>query len=307
MTNPTDRSGPLELLLNRTTPAILDGAMGTELQRRGVDIGLPLWSANALVNAPDVVLQIHKDYIAAGADIITTNTFRTNRRVFRNAKTPDRSRVLTNKAVQLAKQARDAFPDRHVLIAGSMAPVEDCYSAELVPSDAALQDEHAELAERLARAGVDFILVETMTTIREAYSACAAAKNTGKEVIVSFACRSDGRLYGGDLLADAVSRTGGLLPTAFSLNCTSPRHLKFVIGNLKSAISNLQLATRLPFAVYANVGHPNERQGATVLTDVGVEEYAECAEEWRELGAAIIGGCCGTTPEYILRLARHFL
>ncbi|MBM2840689.1 MAG: homocysteine S-methyltransferase [Bacteroidetes bacterium] len=105
----------LKDLLSSKSTIILDGAMGTELQRRDVDTGLPLWSANALMVHPEVVLQIHKDYIEAGADIITTNTFRTTRRTFRRANLPDRSLQFTKSAVALARKARDEFPDRHRL------------------------------------------------------------------------------------------------------------------------------------------------------------------------------------------------
>ncbi len=295
--------GPLMEMLGRRTPLILSGAMGTELERRGVDIGLPLWSANALVHQPDVVLQIHKDYIAAGADIIVTNTFRTNRRVFKNANLPDRSRELTTKAVQLARQVRETFPDRGILIAGCIAPVEDCYHPELVPSENVLQAEHSELTERLAELGVDFFLVETMTTIREAYAACAAAKATGMEVIVSFTCKKDGTLYGGEQLTNAVTTVATLQPTMFSLNCISPRYLTPLIHQLKSVIRNLQ--SPIPFAVYGNIGKPEVREGK-MIRDVDETEYARFALEWKNLGASIIGGCCGTTPEYIRRLADSF-
>ncbi|MEK9139284.1 MAG: homocysteine S-methyltransferase family protein, partial [Bacteroidota bacterium] len=127
--------GPLSRMLASRTPLILDGAMGTELQRRGVDTGLPLWSANALMVHPEVILQIHKEYIEAGADIITTNTFRTTRRTFQRANLPDRSHALTKTALKLAQQARESFPDRQLLVAGSIAPVEDCYRPDLVPSE----------------------------------------------------------------------------------------------------------------------------------------------------------------------------
>jgi S-methylmethionine-dependent homocysteine/selenocysteine methylase len=274
--------------------------MGTELERRGVDIGLPFWSANALTHRPDVVLQIHKEYIEAGADIITTNTFRTNRRVFKNAGTPDRSLELTATAVELAQRARDAYSHRTILIAGSVAPVEDCYRPDLVPSERELQDEHSELCERLARLGVDVILIETMTTIREAYAACAAAKATAKEVIVSFTCTQDGTLLSGEPLADAVTTLAELRPTMFSLNCISPRHLTPLVRSLGSLLAHRAGGT--PFAVYANVGKPGVRAGA-MTRDVDEEEYVVFAREWKELGASIIGGCCGTTPEYIRRLA----
>lgn len=293
-------NGPLTQRLARTSPLILSGAMGTELERRGVDIGLPLWSANGLVQHPDVVLQIHRDYIEAGADILVTNTFRTNRRVFTHANLPDHSRELTEKAVHLAQQARDSVPEREILIAGCIAPVEDCYHPELVPGENELHAEHTELAERLAEFGVDFFLVETMTTIREAYAACAAAKSTGKEVIVSFTCTKDGTLYGGESLADAVRALAELEPTGFSLNCISPRYLAPLIDQLKSHISHHKPHT--PFAVYGNIGKPDVREGP-MLRDVDEREYATFAREWKDLGAAIIGGCCGTTPEYIKAVA----
>lgn len=285
--------------------------MGTELERRGVDIGLPYWSANALIFRPEVVRQIHEDYIEAGADIIVTNTFRTNRRVFKSQNMPDRSLALSTKAVELAKAARDRFPKRETLIAGCVAPVEDCYKPELVPSETQLQSEHHELVNRLVTLGVDFLLIETMTTIREAYAAAEAAKKTGKEFIVSFTCNKDGTLYGGEQLGDAVKTVAGLHPTMFSLNCISPRYLTPLIHQLKSvppnnggisdkALNNPQLKIR--FAVYGNIGNPDIRDGK-IIRDVDEDEYEKFALEWKQLGASIIGGCCGTTPEYIRRIA----
>lgn len=296
-------SGTLTQLLANKSPLILSGAMGTELERRGIDIGLPLWSANSLMTSPDVVLQIHKDYIEAGADIIVTNTFRTNRRAFKNANLPDRSLELTTRAAGLAHQARESFPEREILIAGCVAPVEDCYQPELVPLENELHNEHSELIERLVKLGVDFILIETMTTIREAYAACKSAKATGKEVIVSFTCKGDGTLYGGEQLTDAVKTVAELQPTMFSLNCISPRYLSPLIHQLKSAIGNSK--SEILFAVYGNIGKPDVREGKMVR-DVDENEYVHYAREWRQLGASIIGGCCGTTPEYVRLLAKAF-
>ncbi len=284
-------SGPLGRRLASDSLLILDGAMGTELQRRGVDIGLPLWSANALMSHPEVVLQIHKDYLTAGADIITTNTFRTTRRAFRNANLSDRSRQLTSMAVTLALQARESFPD--ALIAGSIAPLEDCYRPDLVLSDANMEEEHAELAIRLAEGGVDFMLLETMNTIREAYAACKAATATGREVVVSFVCDKGGRLLSGETVREAVSAVEALHPTALSINCVSPRYIHVAFEELKKA-------TTLPLMLYANTGIPaDDRNGSDFVQDVTEEEYAAYAVEWQRHGASIIGGCCGTTPEYI--------
>jgi S-methylmethionine-dependent homocysteine/selenocysteine methylase len=291
--------GPLSRMIKRKSPLILDGAMGTELQRRGLDIDLPLWSANALIGNPEIVLQVHRDYIAAGADIITANTFRTTRRTMRRGGLPDRSRQLTVTAVDLARQARETFPDREILIAGSISPLEDCYRPDLVPGDRELREEHAEHAERLAENGVDFILLETMNTMREAHAACAAATAAGKEVVVSFICDHEGHLYSGEPLLGAIKMLLEFHPTGFSINCVPPRYMK-------RAIDNLATATDRPFAVYGNVGVPdNERHGLAFTHDVLEEEYAAYAREWLRSGASIIGGCCGTTPEYIRVLRKN--
>jgi S-methylmethionine-dependent homocysteine/selenocysteine methylase len=275
---------------------ILDGAMGTEIRRREVDTGLPLWSAKALIVHPEVVSEIHRDYITAGADIITTDTFRTTRRSFGNARLPDRSGALTALAVRLAREAAAAFPERSVLVAGSIAPLEDCYRPDLVPSEREMVEEHREHATRLAGEGVDFLLLETMNTIREAAAACRAGVATGKEVVVSFICRPDGRLYSGETIEGAVSAVSPLGPSAISLNCISPHH----IGEMVKHIRNL---TDLPIAAYGNVGKPGkEREEEEFVLEVDEIAYAEHAAGWIRGGAAIIGGCCGTTPTYIRRL-----
>ncbi len=153
---------------------ILDGATGTELDRRGVDTSLPLWSARALIVAPEIVRQVHHDYLAAGADIITTNTFRTHRRTLTRAGVGARTRELTQLAVTLAREAI-AHSGRTAYIAGSMSPLEDCYSPALVPSADELRAEHLEMARDLAEAGCDLLLVETMNSIREAVIAAECA------------------------------------------------------------------------------------------------------------------------------------
>jgi S-methylmethionine-dependent homocysteine/selenocysteine methylase len=237
------------------------------------------------------------DYIEAGADIITTNTFRTTRRTLRRANLPDRSLQLTNIAVAVARQAREAFKGRETLIAGSVAPLEDCYRPDLVPHDDDLGVEHAELTARLADAGVDFILLETMNTIREAYAACSAAKATGKEVVVSFICNDKGALLSGESVHEAVEVVSELSPSAFSINCVSPHHII-------RAAEELKRATQLPFALYGNVGLPeSNKHGWEFTHDILADEYARCALEWRSLGASIVGGCCGTSPAYIRAVA----
>ncbi len=302
-------AAPLRTLLANRRPLILDGAMGTELQRRGVDTTLPLWSARALIDAQDAVLQIHREYLAAGADIITTNTFRTTSRTFDRAGLPDRSAELTRRAVDLARTACGAVSDRTVLIAGSLAPLEDCYRPDRVPPDHELAAEHREQASRLAEAGVDFLLLETFGTIREARAACTAAVATDKEVVLSLLCTPDGRLYSGEQLDDAVAAVLPLRPAGLAVNCVSARHIAVAFETLRTTFLGRtglldvpDTSGSFPLGVYANAGVAGEEQNESMVRDVNPEEYAAFARQWIRAGAAIVGGCCGTTPDYIRRL-----
>ncbi len=279
---------------------ILDGAMGTELTRRGVDTTLPLWSARALDVAPEIVVQIHRDYLDAGAQIITTNTFRTNVRALAKAGIAHRARELTFRAVDLARRAvvEAGCSPGDVQIAGSIAPVEDCYSPDLVPGDAELAGEHAVLARNLADAGVDLILVETQNTIREAVAAARAVYATGKPLWVSFTLDDQNRLLSGELLSDAVCAVLPFEPQAVLVNCIPVRQVASALRLLRRAAP-----AHVAIGAYGNVGHVDEKVGWTLTNAVPPHAYAEAACEWRDLGATIIGGCCGTTPEHIRALS----
>ena len=163
--------------------------MGTEIDRRGLPTTLPLWSALGLIERPELVRAIHVDNLLAGAEVITTDTFRTTARTLRRAgRDPAEAVVLDRLAVQLAAAARTEAGRPDALIAGSIAPLEDCYSPWLTPPlDVALA-EHRQQAASLAAAGVDFLLVETMPTAGEAEAALLAAKETGLETTVGFVC-----------------------------------------------------------------------------------------------------------------------
>src|SRR2546422_789817 len=193
----------------RSGPAILlNAATGTELQRRGADTRLPLWSARALVESPELVSAIHKDEVAAGAEVLTANTFRTHRRTLEKAGLGGRSRELTALAVRLAREAAEGA-GREVFVAGSLSPLEDCYRPDLVPEDEALEREHRDQAESLAAAGVDAILVETHNTVRELVAAARAARATGLPFVASMVTDGTGRLLSGEIIGDA---TRALLP-----------------------------------------------------------------------------------------------
>ncbi len=171
---------------------LLDGATGTELERRGVDITLPLWSARALIDAPEELRRIHVDYLDAGAGGVTANTFRTHRRTLDWDGRGERAVALTRQAVEIARAACDERK-RGALVLGSVAPLEDCYRPDLAPDEAACRAEHAEMISNLLEAGVDLILIETMNNVTETIAAVDAARTRAPgKWIISFCAKSQG-------------------------------------------------------------------------------------------------------------------
>lgn len=290
-----------ELLANRKM-ILLDSAMGTELQRRGIDISGPLWSARANIYKPDVVRHIHIDNIDTGADIITTNTFRTQARTFEKANYShdgknfkDTAQAITQIAVELAQDAVMIAGEDDVLIAGCIAPVEDCYRPDLVPEDMdVLCTEHYEHIKNLVDAGVDFLLAETMMSIREISAVINQLHKFEKDYAISLLCRSENELFSGEPLSEALGIINKYTPQAVMVNCIHP-------AQVESLINSLKRLTDKPLGVYANIGNPNARDGKFERL-ISPDEYYTYAKKWKEAGVRIIGGCCGTTPVYLQKL-----
>lgn len=270
---------------------VLDGATGTELERRGVGSAAPLWSAAALRQAPEVVAAIHRDYVAAGADLLVANTFRTNPRTLRRAGWGADGGDLNRLAVELARQAA-AGADRQVLVAASVAPAEDCYEPQRVPDDAMLRAEHGELMDWLAVAGPDLIWIETMNTVREARMAAEAAASRGLPLAVSFVVQEGGDLLSGEPLEAAVAAVEPFDPIVVGLNCIPPRGLSVLLPRLRRA-------TGRPVAAYAHINNAVPIRGWSYGQAVPPAEYGGYVRQWLELGAVVVGGCCGTTPAHI--------
>jgi S-methylmethionine-dependent homocysteine/selenocysteine methylase len=279
--------------LRSAEPLLLDGATGTELERRGVATRLPLWSAAALDSHPETIVQIHADYVAAGVDVVTANTFRTQRRTLAHAGLGERAAELTQRAVDLARRAAGAS----VWVFGSSPTLEDCYHPERVLEDAALVAEHAEHARHLADAGVDAVLVETMNTIREARAALRAASGVGLPALASFVCWEGARLLSGEPLADAVAAARDAGACAVGVNCLPPSNVE--------ACVHVLAAGPLPFGVYPNLGEPEDNQGFRRSEDLSPDDFGRLAAAWAARGASVLGGCCGTTPAHLAAVVRR--
>ena len=262
-------------------PLLLDGALGSELDRRGVDVSLPLWSARVLLDDPPALLALHREYAEAGADIITANTFRTQRRTLERAGIAESASELISVAVHMARAAA-TVPGVPPLVAGSMASLEDCYRPD---------KEHAEMAATLAAAGVDLIIVETVNTGREALAAARAAIATGLPVVVSLVCDAQGTMLSGESPGRVAASLADVGVDAVLVNCAPAPQLHLALRRIREA-------TDVPTGGYANVGHADD-DGGWVNTDaIDPGAYVGYASAWLDDGASIIGSCCGTTPAH---------
>lgn len=265
---------------------LLDGPLGTELLRRGVRTPLPGWSAGAIEGAPDVLSAIHRDYAAAGATVHTANTFRTKARTIGPA-----WERLAYRAVELA---REAVPVSH-RVAGSIAPLEDCYSPWLSPADP--RPEHRALARCLADAGCDILLCETFPHVVEALVAVEEAVATGIETWVSFTAGPEGSLLCPEEMREGARQAVERGAAAVLVNCVPARMtLEFVV-----ALQGLGV----PVGAYANAGTVDEGMGWSSAPEAP-SRYLSLAETWVSAGARLVGSCCGTDPRVIAALADRF-
>ena len=267
---------------------ILDGAIGTELISHGLDLDAPDWSARAIAEAPDLLARIHADYVGAGATLHTANTFRTQPQALGEGWV-----AALGAAVGIARDA--VSPECAVL--GSMAPINDCYRPDLSPG-AEGRAQHREVALALADAGCNVLLCETFANGAEAVVAVEEALATGLPVWLSLTAGPFAELLSPEELTqigrDAVS-TG---VERLLVNCIAATQ----IGAYVDAIAALDV----PLGAYANAGREDEALGWGATSPRAAEAYADLAERWKDAGASVIGGCCGTGPLHIQALAERF-
>jgi S-methylmethionine-dependent homocysteine/selenocysteine methylase len=290
--------------LVRQNRVLLDGGIGTEILRRNVS-----WSDHQVTRLPDVIRSIHEDYIRAGAEVITTNTFQLSRRSLRNhfrdlehmrhigsAGLENRAAELLRAAVKLAVEARERVRATHpVAVAGSITTMEWCFRPDLAPSLEEAKAEYREIIEAMAESGVDLILLETFNSIGEAKVALEAVREAGLPAWVGFVCDSTGRLFSGETLQQAVEVLEPIGPDVILVNCAPP-------DDITAGLKELTAQSSRPTGAFAHIGRFDPPEW--MFTDeYPPAKYLDCARRWLEMGAVVIGGCCGTTPEHIRVLA----
>jgi S-methylmethionine-dependent homocysteine/selenocysteine methylase len=285
--------------------ALIDGGTSLELLRRSTNKTPRHWSAEYLVTEPELVRQVHLDYIEAGARVITVNAYSATFTRMALVDAADRVPQLQRLACELALSAREAAGARGagVRIAGCIPPLNGTYRPDRVRDHAANAQEYARLAA-LQAPHVDLFLCETMSTAQEAHAAVSAVAPFGKPVWVSWTLQDRGpRLRSGESLAEAAQALTGLPVQAVLVNCCPPESISLALPEL--------LATGLPAGGYANgfVEIPQDflpgrtREQLATRQDLGPEAYARWALEWVAAGARIVGGCCEVGPAHIALLS----
>lgn len=282
---------------------LLDGGMGQELFHRGVRGPKSIWSAYALFAAPEAVVAVHKDFIRAGARIITTNSYSATRRRLSEAGIGDRFGYLNRTAGELARRARDES-GADVLIAGSLPPLGGTYRPDLAGRFDEMESLYREQAEILAPY-VDMFLCETMSASIEAQAAVAGAATTGKPIWVAWSLADRGvpQLRSGETVASAVATMSALPVSGFLLNCCAPE-------SVTAAMPELAAMGFDRIGGYANayVGIPHKWEAKSgpltlrVRDDLDPDAYAAHAQSWIDAGASVVGGCCEIGPAHIARL-----
>lgn len=296
---------PIQEKLRRRETVVLDGAIGTEILRRNVT-----WADHQLANKPDFVRGIHEDYIRAGADVISTNSFQLCRRALYNHFRDDahrrqigardldeRANRLLTAAVLLAREARErAAGSRPVAVAAAVTTLEWCFRPDLAPAAEQARNEYEEVFRVVKEAGADLVLLETVNSIGEARVALEVCRALGLPCWVAFVCDSEGLLFTRETLAAAVAALEPAGVEAILLNCAPPE-------DIHAGMKALAPHARVPIGAYAHIGRFDPPEW--MFTDeYPPPKYLEAAAGWKRMGATILGGCCGTTPEHIAALGQ---
>ena len=282
--------------LCQSRPLLLDGATGSNLMKRGMPRGVctELW-----IDAhPEILLDLQREYVAAGSDIIYAPTFSANRHTLEREGLGDQVSDLNRRLVALSRQAAGG----KALVAGDMTTT----GVPLEPNGPMeynrLHEIYREQAAALAEGGADLIVIETMLGIDETAVALEAAREVcDLPVLCSLTVQSDGSAYFGGNCVDAVEELQELGASAAGVNCScGPEQLVSLVRNMKAV-------ARIPLLVKPNAGMPAISDDGEAVYPMTAAEFASHMRVLLEAGANLIGGCCGTTPEFIAEMKRKLL
>lgn len=299
-----------------TQPVIvLDGALATELERRGVDLRDPLWSAKCLIESPETIHAVHMDYFGAGADVATTATYQATFEGFeRRGIGREQAERLMRDAVTIATAARDEFwadPSNRQsrsrpFVAASIGPYGAMladgseYRGRYVVSDAELAHFHRPRLEILASTGADLIACETLPCLREALVLARLLQEfPSVNAWISFSCVDGSRNSQGESISDCVAALRGHDQlAALGVNCTAPAYVTELLERMHAQADK-------PLLAYPNSGEAYDAREKRWVGHAGCRRISEEVGDWYRAGARLIGGCCRSTPADILEIEAY--
>ena len=271
-------------------PLIMDGAMGTELMDRGLNMPLPLWSADTNITDPEIVKAVHKDYVNAGADIIGTNTFRTTtwtyRKVgFSHKVSQTRARSSLMKAVDLARESNPK------ILGASLTSIEDCYDPSLYPGRSIAEDTYGENINWFIDAGVDVILFETMGHLEEIEIALETVKGLDHKIWLSLIMKDKDHILSGHHINDVFMLADKNIDCLL-LNCNTIAKTNETLDIIKNNWNN-------SWGVYPNLGLSEPEPDGEIEEKVQEHDFKETIFKYLNMNPKIIGSCCGSSPKHI--------
>lgn len=306
-------NNPIASILNDYPALVIDGALATELERRGYDLRDGLWSAKILLEHPESIRQVHLDYFKAGADCAITASYQATIEGFeKRGLNQEEAIALIQKSVELAAKARDEFWSDAAnrtgrakpFIAASVGPYGAFladgseYRGDYGLSEKELIEFHRPRMRALIEAGADILACETIPCLIEAKAVAKLLKEfPNMTAWLSFSARDERHISEGQVFADCVKQLGDHPQiAAMGINCTSPNYIP-------SLIREAARVTEKPILVYPNSGESYNAEKNNWHGGPVVDSFGEQARAWYEAGARLIGGCCRTTPEDIRVIA----
>ncbi len=296
--------------------SILDGGMGRELEKRGAPFRQPEWSALAMIEASEIVRDVHRAYIQSGAQVITTNSYALVPFHIGEARFHEQAQQLAHRAGEVARQAVE-LEGTATRIAGSIPPLFGSYRADLYEASR-VEELATPLIQGLAP-HVDFWLAETQSLIAESVAVKALLDTLDtqhKPLWVSFTLEDSEPtdvpcLRSGEPVADAIKAMLELNVGAILFNCCQPEVIEQALAIAKNILQQ-ENAEQIQLGAYANAFPPQPKDATAndgldeLRADLTPPAYLVWAEKWQQQGASVIGGCCGIGPDHIAKLSQHF-
>lgn len=288
---------------------ILDGGVGRELARRGAPFRQPEWSALALWEAPEIVKEVHLDFIHAGSNIITVNNYAVVPfHIGQERFDKEASHLIQVSVEQAQKAVKESQKD--VKIAGSLPPLFGSYRADLFKQNIALAAQIASPIIQGLAPHVDLWLAETQSCLQEVELVHALLPKDNRPYWVSFTLQDDihqekATLRSGETLVEVAETIERIGADAILFNCCQPEVIFKAIQEIK------QLLPTIEIGAYANAFPPQNAEATAndgldeIRAELDADAYLDFAKQWQSVGASIIGGCCGITPEHIAKLAKE--